>query len=172
MPNIATAFYRSASLGASKLDRVKSRSVEHSSPKEDNVMPNQTELTAQRPQAPAATHSGAAESEPGMRPPVDVFEDADGLTLLADLPGVSKERLDVRVEGDTLIVEGDVQIALSEQMQAVYADIRSTHYQRRFALSDELQAENIEASLKDGVLTVRIPKRAETKPRRIEVRTQ
>jgi HSP20 family protein len=101
-------------------------------------MPNQTELTARRPQASAAPLSRASESESesGMRPPVDVFEDADGLTLLADLPGVSKERLNVRVERDTLIVEGDVQITLPDQMQAVYADIRSTHYQRRFALSD------------------------------------
>jgi len=137
-------------------------------------MPNQTEVTARRPQASAAPLSRASESEPesGMRPPVDVFEDADGLTLLADLPGVSKERLDIRVERDTLIVEGDVQIPLPDQMQAVYADIRSTHYQRRFALSDELETEKIEASLKDGVLTVRIPKRAETKPRRVEVRTE
>lgn len=135
-------------------------------------MTNQTELTARRPETPAAPPSRASESESEMRPPVDVFEDADGLTLLADLPGVSKERLNVRVERDTLIVEGEVQIALSEQMQAVHADIRSTRYQRRFALSDELQTERIEASLKDGVLTVRIPKRAETKPRRIEVRTQ
>jgi len=135
-------------------------------------MPNQTELTARRPETPAAPLSRASEAESGMRPPVDVFEDADGLTLLADLPGVSKERLNVRVERDTLIVEGEVQVALSEQMQAVYADIRSTHYERRFALSDELETERIEASLKDGVLTVRIPKRAETKPRRIEVRTQ
>jgi HSP20 family protein len=137
-------------------------------------MPNQPELTARRPPAPAAPLSRApeSESESGMRPPVDVFEDADGLTLLADLPGVSKERLNVRVERDTLIVEGDVQITLPDQMQAVHADIRSTHYQRRFALSDELETERIEASLKDGVLTVRIPKRAETKPRRIEVRTE
>jgi HSP20 family protein len=136
-------------------------------------MPNQTELTARRPQNPSAPLSRESESESGsgMRPPVDVYEDAEGLTLLADLPGVSKERLKVEVERGTLIVEGDVQITLPEQMQAVYADIRSTHYQRRFALSDELETEKIEASLKDGVLTVRIPKRAETKPRRIEVRT-
>ena len=55
-------------------------------------MPNQTELTARRPQVSAAPLSRASESESqsGMRPPVDVFEDADGLTLLADLPCVSK----------------------------------------------------------------------------------
>ena len=136
-------------------------------------MANQTELTARRPQAapPPLSRASESEPEPGMRPPVDVFEDADGLTLLADLPGVSKERLNIRVERDTLIVEGDVQITLPDRMQAVYADIRSTHYQRRFALSDELDSGSIEASLRDGVLTLRIPKRAETKPRRIEVRT-
>jgi HSP20 family molecular chaperone IbpA len=106
-----------------------------------------------------------------LRPPVDIFEDAEGVTLLADLPGVSKERLNVRVERDALVIEGDVQIELPEDMDALYADVRATHYQRRFALSDELDAEKIAANLKDGVLTVHLPKRAETKPRRIEVRT-
>jgi HSP20 family protein len=135
-------------------------------------MPSQTELTSHSLQTPAAQPSRPPEAESGMRPPVDVFEDADGLTLLADLPGVSKDRLNVRVERGTLIVEGDLEIALPEQVQAVYADIRSTRYLRRFALSDELDSEAIEASLKDGVLMVRIPKRAESKPRRIEVRDQ
>lgn len=106
-----------------------------------------------------------------LRPPVDIFEDAEGVTLLADLPGVSKERLNVRVERDALVIEGDVQIELPEDMDALYADVRATHYQRRFALSDELDAEKIAANLKDGVLTVHLPKRAEMKPRRIEVRT-
>lgn len=105
-----------------------------------------------------------------LRPPVDIFEDAEGVTLLADLPGVSRERLNVRVERDALVIEGDVQIELPEDMDALYADVRATHYQRRFALSDELDAEKIEANLKDGVLTVHLPKRAEMKPRRIEVR--
>jgi HSP20 family molecular chaperone IbpA len=114
--------------------------------------------------------SGALRSAT-LRPPVDIFEDAEGVTLLADLPGVSKERLNVRVERDALVIEGDVQIELPEGMEALYADVRATHYQRRFALSDELEAEKIEASLKDGVLTVHVPKRAEMKPRRIEVRT-
>jgi HSP20 family protein len=106
-----------------------------------------------------------------LRPPVDIFEDAEGVTLLADLPGVSRERLNVRVERDALVIEGDVQIELPEDMEALYADVRATHYQRRFALSDELEADKIEANLKDGVLTVRVPKRAEMKPRRIEVQT-
>lgn len=131
----------------------------------------QTPVTGQKSQVRAqAPH--AAEAQAGLTPPVDIYEDSDGLTLVADLPGVSKEHLDVRVERHTLFVAGSLEIPLPEQMQAVHADIRSTHYERRFALSDELDAEKIEASLKDGVLTVRIPKRAEAKPRRIEVKTQ
>jgi len=135
-------------------------------------MASQTEITGQKPQqaqSPAQVH---AESAPALRPPVDIFEDSDGLTLVADLPGVSKDRLELRVERNTLVIEGTIEIPLPEQMQAVYADIRSTHYERRFALSDELDTEKIQASLKDGVLTARIPKRAETRPRRIEISTQ
>jgi HSP20 family molecular chaperone IbpA len=54
-------------------------------------------------------------------------------------------------------------------MEALYADVRVTHYRRSFTLSGELEPDKIEASLKDGVLTVRIPKRAELRPRKIEV---
>ena len=107
---------------------------------------------------------------PNLRPPVDVFEDADGITLRLDMPGVSKERLSVQADKDTLTVEGDVQIAMPDGMEPLYAEIHATHYRRSFTLSGELDSEKAEASLKDGVLTLRIPKRAELRPRRIEVR--
>lgn len=112
-----------------------------------------------------AERSGAA----AIRPPVDIYEDGDGITLLADLPGVSKERLSMRVENQSLVIEGQVQFDLPEQAEALYADVRSSVYRRSFALSAELETEKIEANLKDGVLTVRIPKRAELRARRIEI---
>jgi HSP20 family molecular chaperone IbpA len=104
-----------------------------------------------------------------LRPPVDIFEDPQGITVEADMPGVSKERLEVRVEGDTLLLEGKVQFDLPEGAEALYADVRTTTYRRTFQLSRELETEKIQANLKDGVLRVRIPKRAELQPRRIEV---
>jgi HSP20 family protein len=104
-----------------------------------------------------------------VRPPVNIYEDADGITLEADIPGVSKERLNVRVDGNTLLIEGEIKLDLSPNMEALYADVRSTHYRRSFALSRELETGGIEAKVKDGVLTVRIPKRAELRPRKIEV---
>ena len=111
------------------------------------------------------------EVEAVLRPPVDIFEDGEGITLVADMPGVSKGRLNIRVDKDTLLVEGDAAIEMPEGMDALYADVRSTRYRRSFALSSELDTDGIDASVKDGVLSVRIPKRAEVRPRRIEVRT-
>lgn len=104
-----------------------------------------------------------------LRPPADVFEDADGITLQLDMPGVSKDRLRVETDKNTLTVEGDVQIVMEQGMEALYAEVHSTHYRRSFTLSGELEPERAEAKLKDGVLTLHIPKRAEWRPRRIEV---
>jgi HSP20 family molecular chaperone IbpA len=107
-----------------------------------------------------------------LYPPVDIYEDAEGIHLQADMPGVSRDRLTVQVDRDTLLIEGDAQIEMPEGMNALYADVRSTRFRRSFTLSSELKADAIDASLKDGVLSVRIPKREEAKPRRIEVRTR
>jgi HSP20 family molecular chaperone IbpA len=119
-----------------------------------------------------STQAQKRESEMVLRPPVDVFEDADGITLLADMPGVDKERLNLEVDKDSLSIEGDARIEMPEGMEALYADVRSTRYARSFALSSELDTNEIEASIKDGVLRVRIPKRAEVRPRKVEVRVE
>ena len=109
---------------------------------------------------------------PAMLPPADVFEDAEGITLQLDMPGVSKDRLNVQANKNALLIEGTAQIDMPREMQALYADVRSTQYRRSFVLSDELETDKTDATLKDGVLTVRIPKRVEVRPRRIEVRAE
>ena len=124
-----------------------------------------SDATHQQPQ------SHAREAEYTLVPPADIFEDADGISVVLDMPGVSKDRLHVKAEGNGLVVEGDAEISMPEGMEAVYADIRATHYCRSFGLTSELDADRIEAALKDGVLTLRIPKRAESKPRRIEIKS-
>ena len=105
-----------------------------------------------------------------LRPPTDIFEDAEGITLQMDVPGAARERLKLQLNRNQLDVEADARIDMPQDMEAVYADVRAMHYQRTFALSSELDAERIEAALRDGVLTLRIPKRAELRPRKIEVR--
>ena len=112
------------------------------------------------------------ESEAVLRPVVDIYEDAEGITLLADMPGVSREHLNLEVDRDALTIEGVAHIEMPEGMEALYADVRATRYRRSFALSGELDTDAIRASLRDGVLKVYIPKRAEVRPRKIEVHVE
>jgi HSP20 family protein len=104
-----------------------------------------------------------------IMPPVDIFEDDGGFTVIADLPGVSKERLGVRVSGDTLLIEGTASAPVTGDMELLYGEIQNPQYRRSFTLSRELDPEKIEAKLSNGVLTLHIPKAAEAKPRRIDV---
>ena len=108
--------------------------------------------------------------QPSLLPRVDVFEDGAGITLLADLPGVPKGKLTLRVEGDTLQIEGEISPATPENMEPVYAELRLPRFRRAFTLSSELDTEQINAQFRDGVLTLRIPKHAHAQPRRIEVK--
>lgn len=138
-------------------------------------MATNSEVTRRGSTAATQTGDGQAlqrgqATEAPIRPPVDVWEDKDGITLCADMPGVSKDRLNLRVDGNSLIVEGQLKLELSESAEALYADLRSSLYRRSFALSGELETGKIEANLKDGVLTVRIPKRAKLRPKKIEVK--
>ena len=110
-----------------------------------------------------------SEQENALRPPVDIFEDSKGITLVADLPGVSRDRLNIQVDRETLAIEGTAAIDMPEGMEALYADLRETHFRRSFILSQELDTEGIEARMQDGVLTLSVPKRAEHQPRKIEV---
>ena len=125
----------------------------------------------QTQQASDVTRSDTERStETVIRPAGDIFEHADGITMLLDMPGVSRDRLNVESDRNNLVVEGEVRINVPEDTESLHADIRSTRYRRTFSLSGEqLDTEAVQASLKDGVLRIDIPKRAETRPRRIEV---
>ena len=130
-----------------------------------------TEQNITQPEKGSTTRPATQGNESAMRPPVDVFETSDGIRLVADMPGVSKEHLRLRAEGNTLTIEGELQFDMADRMEALYADVRSTLYRCSFVLSPELDTSQIEAILKDGVLAVRIPKRAAFRPRRIEVQS-
>jgi HSP20 family protein len=105
-----------------------------------------------------------------MIPPVDVVEDASAITLLADLPGVSRDKLSVQFESDSLTIEGEVSFEIAEGMESLHAEVRLPRYRRVFSLSRELDTENTSAEFKNGVLKLHIPKAAHVQPRRIEVR--
>jgi HSP20 family protein len=111
---------------------------------------------------------GAADL-PALLPPVDVVEDTAGITLYADMPGVPKERLHAHVEGDVLVIEGDMGLEMPKDMEATHVEVNLPRYRRVFTLSKDLDPSRLRAELKQGVLVLRIQKAEHAKPRRIEV---
>ncbi len=105
-------------------------------------------------------------------PPVDVIEDATGITLLADMPGVAKEQVKLRVEADTLSVEGEVTLDTPSGLTASHAEVQVPRYRRVFTLSKELDAERITAEMAHGVLKLRIPKAQHAQPRKVQIRVE
>lgn len=109
------------------------------------------------------------EPDSASSPPVDIGETEDSLILVADLPGVSGDRLEVRVEGTVLVIEAAIQLDLPEDFQPLYADLRSTRYYRSFSLGSEWDTEIIDAELTQGVLRLRIARRVEPRPGQVLV---
>jgi HSP20 family molecular chaperone IbpA len=111
----------------------------------------------------------SASSEPALLPPVDVIEDSAGITLIADLPGVPKDKLNLQLETDSLTIEGEVAIDIPQGMESGHAEVRVPRYRRVFTLSKELDGEKATAEFKQGVLKLRIPKAEHAQPRKIQI---
>jgi len=108
--------------------------------------------------------------EATLMPPVDVIEDASGITLYADLPGVPKEKLNLMVEADSLTIEGEVALNVPPGMAASHIEVSLPAYRRVFSLSKELDSEKVSAEFKQGVLKLRIPKAEHAQPRKVEIK--
>jgi HSP20 family molecular chaperone IbpA len=129
-------------------------------------MAEQTVATA-TPQQNAVTREGTRNRERYITPAVDIYETPEGLTVLADLPGVSQDALDVRVDNNILTIRG-----MSHHVAAgdpVYREYELVNFFRQFELGEKIDQSNISAELKCGVLTVTLPKAPEAKPRKIAV---
>jgi HSP20 family molecular chaperone IbpA len=100
-------------------------------------------------------------------PSVDIFETATALAVVADLPAVSKETLDVRVDDNVLTIRGKVN--WNPQAEYLVKEFELHDFYRQFKLTDEVDQEQITAGMKDGVLTIQLPIRTALKPRQIEV---
>jgi HSP20 family molecular chaperone IbpA len=121
-----------------------------------------------RPDQPSAI-SGTREQESTraeevfVAPPVDIYEDDEGLVVLADLPGIASEALEVRV--DQRLPRA------TPSGSPLHREYELTGFFRQFQLPEEVDPARIQAELKQGVLTLRLPRAAAAEPRRIEVRT-
>lgn len=112
----------------------------------------------------------ASRPEAAMLPSVDVIENVSGICVYADLPGVSKDGLNVGIEGDALTIEGHVHLPnLPENMQSTHAEVRLPSYRRVFTLSKELDTEKVTAEFEQGVLKLIIPKAAHAQPKKIQI---
>jgi HSP20 family protein len=115
-------------------------------------------------------NSETTRREKALLPPVDVVEDASGIVLYADLPGVSKDKLTLQVDRDKLTIEGEINLNLPEGMEPIHAEVNMSRYRRTFALSKELDSEQISAELNQGVLKLTIPKAKHSQPRKIDIK--
>ena len=102
-------------------------------------------------------------------PTTDIFETEHALTVVLEMPGVDKSNVDVSVEDGVLTIEGRLDFSKYEGMQPVYTEYNIGHYRRSFSLSNKIDQSKISAEMKDGVLTITLPKAEEAKPRRISV---
>jgi HSP20 family molecular chaperone IbpA len=128
-----------------------------------------------KPSNDAGSSSGLAQkSIPGyndaaLTPPVDVIEDSNGITLYADLPGVSRDKLSLHVEGETLTIDATSDLQVPAGLQTSHTEVGLGRYHRAFTLSKELDSAKVSAELAHGVLRLRIPKSEQAQPRRIAI---
>jgi len=102
-------------------------------------------------------------------PTADIYEDRDALKVVLEMPGVEKGNVDVRVEEGVLFVEGRLDLAKYRGLQPLYTEYNIGNYSRSFRLSNAIDQDKIGAELKDGVLSLTLPKAEKAKPRTIQV---
>lgn len=103
-------------------------------------------------------------------PTADIYETQDALHVILEMPGVEKNNVDIYVEDDVLSVEGRLDLSKYQGLEPLYTEYNVGHYSRSFSLSNRIDQSKIGAELKDGVLSVTLPKVEEAKPRTIEVK--
>jgi HSP20 family molecular chaperone IbpA len=102
-------------------------------------------------------------------PSADIYESENTLTVVLEMPGVSKENVDVNVEDGVLTVEGRIEFSQYERLQPVYSEYNVGPYRRSFQISNQIDHSKIAAQMRDGIMTLELPKVETAKPRRIQV---
>ena len=103
-------------------------------------------------------------------PVTDIFETDQALTVILEMPGVDKDSVDVRVENGVLSIEGQVDLSKYQGLAPLYIEYNVGNYARTFQLSSKIEQDRITAELKDGVMTLTLPKAEKAQPRRIAVK--
>ena len=109
------------------------------------------------------------QTERHYAPNTDIFETEDTMVVVMEIPGVDRDELTIKLENNTLSIEGRVNYSKYDDLKPVYREYNIGHYSRSFSVSDKIDREGITAKVEDGVLTLTLPKAQEAKPRRITV---
>ena len=125
------------------------------------------ELEKKEEQAPIENQTGQVRRT--VKPRIDLYEAGETIMLLADMPGVVEDDVEITLEKDRLTIRGSVEDRVPEGYRAVYSEHCLANYERSFVLSNEIDSENIEASFKNGVLRLSLPKAETAKARKIAV---
>ncbi|HRV95155.1 MAG TPA: Hsp20/alpha crystallin family protein [Anaerolineae bacterium] len=114
---------------------------------------------------------GTERTRPGRAyvPRADIYETEEALVLLADMPGVDQNTLDITLEKNVLSIRGLVETQNPDNYNLAYAEYEVGDYERNFTLSDGIDTDNISASIKNGVLQINLPKAGPAKARKINV---
>jgi HSP20 family protein len=119
---------------------------------------------------PFATETEAVASRAWL-PRVDIRENAEGVTLLMDLPGLGKDDVQITLENNVLTIAGERKLETDEKTNDTYHRLERQHgaFSRSFTLANTVRTDKVEASFQDGVLRIQLPKQEESKPRRIAI---
>lgn len=138
------------------------RSPEAPPPETAETTASTTELVTQTPPAPERDRTV-------FMPPIDIYDSGEGLVLLADLPGVTIESLEIQVQDNRLTLYGRVTPAMTSEARLLHQEFEWGDFLRSFILSDEVDHDRITAKLVNGVLEVFLPRTPKAEPRRIQV---
>jgi HSP20 family protein len=130
-------------------------------------MAERTVATRGQQKAPQ-TREETRSQEQSVAPPVDIYETEDGLVVKADLPGVSKDKLNVRVENNLLTIRGEA--AHVAPGDPIYREYGLVNFFRQFELNERVDQSKISAEFNHGVLTLKLPKAEEAKPKKIDIK--
>lgn len=129
-----------------------------------------TEVTKAAERTPAAPAAETTRNRPVWRPLADIVETAEGVTLMLELPGVAAEDVDIALERRVLTIRARSHDAGPERLRLVHAEYEPGDYERAFTLAEDFDADRIEAEMRNGVLTLRLPRSEATRPKAIKVK--
>jgi HSP20 family protein len=103
-------------------------------------------------------------------PNADIYETPNELKVVLEMPGIEKNNVEINIEDDVLHVQGRLELSKYSRLQPLYTEYNVGHYARSFQLSSKIDQSKIGAEMKDGVLSLTLPKAEEAKPRTIQVK--